>query len=170
MLAGIKPTVGRVSRYGVIPITADQDTPGPDGEDGHRRRHRPGRGGRGGPRSERRRHQGLHASARPRLHEVPEDGRAQGRAHRHPRAFYYDKITAPGTTEPRGGVTPELAKVMAEAIDVLKQQGAVIVDPADIPSVVDKDEKNNLLKWNVCSGAEQGAGATTTARSSSNTA
>src|SRR5262249_39589759 len=29
VLAGIKPTVGRVSRYGVIPITADQDTPGP---------------------------------------------------------------------------------------------------------------------------------------------
>ena len=29
MLAGIKPTVGRVSRYGVIPIAADQDTPGP---------------------------------------------------------------------------------------------------------------------------------------------
>ena len=27
MLVGIKPTVGRVSRYGVIPITADQDTP-----------------------------------------------------------------------------------------------------------------------------------------------
>ncbi|MEO7084378.1 MAG: amidase family protein, partial [Gemmatimonadaceae bacterium] len=29
MLVGIKPTVGRVSRYGVIPITPDQDTPGP---------------------------------------------------------------------------------------------------------------------------------------------
>ena len=29
MLAGIKPTVGRVSRYGVIPITADQDIAGP---------------------------------------------------------------------------------------------------------------------------------------------
>src|SRR5437868_15050338 len=29
MPVGIKPTVGRVSRYGVIPITADQDTPGP---------------------------------------------------------------------------------------------------------------------------------------------
>src|SRR5258708_6189431 len=28
-LAAIKPTVGRVSRYGVIPITADQDTAGP---------------------------------------------------------------------------------------------------------------------------------------------
>ena len=31
MLVGIKPTVGRISRYGVIPITADQDTAGPDG-------------------------------------------------------------------------------------------------------------------------------------------
>src|ERR1017187_2898785 len=29
MLVGVKPTVGRISRYGVIPITADQDTPGP---------------------------------------------------------------------------------------------------------------------------------------------
>jgi amidase len=29
MLAAIKPTVGRISRRGVIPITADQDTPGP---------------------------------------------------------------------------------------------------------------------------------------------
>src|SRR3977135_2272607 len=29
MLAAIKPTVGRISRYGVIPISADQDTAGP---------------------------------------------------------------------------------------------------------------------------------------------
>ena len=29
MLAAIKPTVGRISRYGIIPLTADQDTPGP---------------------------------------------------------------------------------------------------------------------------------------------
>ena len=38
MLVGIKPTVGRISRYGVIPITADQDTAGPDGAHGDRRR------------------------------------------------------------------------------------------------------------------------------------
>src|SRR5260221_1473236 len=29
MLAAVKPMVGRVSRYGVIPITADQDAAGP---------------------------------------------------------------------------------------------------------------------------------------------
>src|SRR5579864_8420715 len=28
MLAAVKPTIGRISRYGVIPITADQDTAG----------------------------------------------------------------------------------------------------------------------------------------------
>ena len=46
---------------------------------------------------------------------------------------------------------------MDEAIAVLKQQGAIIVDPADIPSVVDKDPKNNFLLWNLCSGAERRA-------------
>ena len=34
---------------------------------------------------------------------------------------------------------------MVEAIEVLRQQGAVIVDPADIPSVVDPDPAHNLL-------------------------
>ena len=29
MLAAVKPTVGRISRHGIIPITADQDTAGP---------------------------------------------------------------------------------------------------------------------------------------------
>ena len=29
MLVGIKPTLGRISRHGIIRITADQDTAGP---------------------------------------------------------------------------------------------------------------------------------------------
>ena len=42
---------------------------------------------------------------------------------------------------------------MAEAIDVLKQQGAVIVDPADIPSVLATDPSKTILDWNFCGGA-----------------
>ncbi len=38
MLAAVKPTVGRISRWGVIPITADQDTAGPMTRTRHRRR------------------------------------------------------------------------------------------------------------------------------------
>jgi amidase len=75
-----------------------------------------------------------------------------------PRAFYYDAVTPPGETEPRGGLNAEQKSVMAEAIAVLKQQGAVVVDPADIPSVISKDPKNNILKWNTCSGLENAKG------------
>jgi amidase len=41
---------------------------------------------------------------------------------------------------------------MTEAIDVLKQQGAVLVDPADIPSILTKDPDKNFLSWGQCSG------------------
>ena len=158
MLAGIKPTVGRVSRYGVIPITADQDTPGPMAKTVTDAATVLGavEGAAPDPNDP-----ATKACTPPPGRDYTkflDKGALKGARIGIPRAFYYDKITAPGTTEPRGGLTPDQAKVMAEAIDVLKQQGAVIVDPADIPSVVDKDEKSNLLKWNVCSGAEQGRG------------
>jgi amidase len=41
---------------------------------------------------------------------------------------------------------------MTEAIAILKQQGAVIVDPADIPSIVTKDPDKNFLLWGQCGG------------------
>jgi len=47
---------------------------------------------------------------------------------------------------------------MAEAIEILKQQGAVIVDPADIPSVVATDAANNFLLWSTCSGLDNAKG------------
>jgi amidase len=79
-----------------------------------------------------------------------------------PRAFYYDKIVAPGAaTGPnsaRGGLTPEQLRVMSEAVTVLKEQGAEIVDPADIPSIIARDPNQNLLLWNSCSGASESKG------------
>jgi amidase len=75
-----------------------------------------------------------------------------------PRAFYYDKITLPGTKEPRGGANPEQAAAMAEAIGVLKREGAIIVDPADVPSFVAQDPNGNFLLWDYCSGGDQAKG------------
>jgi amidase len=158
MLAGIKPTMGRVSRYGVIPITADQDTPGPmaktvtdiaillgalegvqpDPNDPATTRCMPPAG-----------------------RDYTAILRAEGLKGARigvPRAFYYDRITPPNAKEPRGGLNPEQAQVMADAIEVLKNQGAVIVDPADIPSVISKDMDNNLLVWNPCVGIDGAKG------------
>jgi amidase len=47
---------------------------------------------------------------------------------------------------------------MTEAIGILKQQGAFIVDPAEIPSIVSQDPKNNFLLWNTCGGASDAKG------------
>ena len=46
---------------------------------------------------------------------------------------------------------------MADAIEVLRSKGAIIVDPADIPSIVDPDPKNNPAVWQACSSAEDTA-------------
>jgi amidase len=158
MLAGIKPTVGRISRYGVIPITADQDTAGPMAKTV----------------GDAAILFGALESAAPDPNDpatstcTPAQGRdyarflnangLKGARIGIPRAFYFDKVTAPGEKEARGGLNDAQAKAMADAIAVLKQQGAVVVDPADIPSIVDKDAAKNFLKWNSCSGANEGKG------------
>jgi amidase len=75
-----------------------------------------------------------------------------------PRAFYFDRITLSGEERPRGGLNPDQAKVMADAVALLKAQGAEVVDPADIPSFVDKDPASNFLTWDYCSGGDQSKG------------
>jgi amidase len=159
MLVGMRPTIGRISRYGVIPITADHDTAGPMARTV----------------ADAAILLGALESATPDPNDAatktctPPPGRdytkflkrdsLKGARIGIPRAFYYDP--APGSPEQgrrRGGLNAAQTKVMAEAIDILKQQGAVIVDPADIPSFLDKDPKQNFLQWPYCSGAEQGKG------------
>lgn len=158
MLVAIKPTVGRVSRYGVVPITADQDTPGPmartvtdaaivlgvlegatpDANDPATRTCTP-----------------------PPNRDYTRFLNARGLKGARigiPRAFYYDKVTPPGAKEPRGGLNAEQSKLMVDAIAIIEQQGAVIVDPADIPSIVTDDPQGNYLLRPVCAGLDEAKG------------
>jgi amidase len=158
MLAGIKPTVGRISRHGVIPITADQDTPGPMTRTVADAAIMLGalEGAMADPNDP-----ATRTCAPPPGRDYTKflnAGGLKGARIGIPRAFFYDRATPPGAKEPRGGLTDAQRKVMDEAIAVLKQQGAVIVDPADIPSVVDQDGKNNLLNWNTCGGLDNAKG------------
>ena len=145
MLAGVKPTVGRVSRWGVIPITGDQDTAGPmartvtdaaillgvlesaapDPNDAATTRCEPPAGN----------------DYTPFLNAEGLRGARIGI----PRALYYDSVQVPGSDGYRGGLSTEGRAVMAEAISILEAQGATVVDPADIPSVVDPDPDENLV-------------------------
>src|SRR4051794_28633522 len=181
MLAAIKPTVGRISRYGVIPITADQDTAGPmaksvadvaimfgalesaspDPNDPATRLCTP-------------------APGRDYTKFLNKDG-LKGARIGIPRASFYDAFTPPGSDPPGttggatadtgrgrgrgaagggagGGLSADQKKAMDDAIAVLKAQGAIIVDPANIPSVMDQDPKNNFLRWGQCSGVTNAKG------------
>jgi amidase len=158
MLAAIKPTVGRVSRYGVIPIAAEQDTPGPMARTV----------------ADAALLMGVLEGAAPDPKDPatstcsPPPGRdytrfldadaLKGARIGVPRAFFYEKTEVPGAKEPRGGLNADQAKVMDEALARLRAQGAVVVDPADIPSIVDKDEKRNFIRWAICAGADRGKG------------
>jgi amidase len=157
MLVGIKPTVGRVSRYGVIPITADQDTPGPMARTV----------------TDAAIFFGALEGAQPDPHDSltrrcpPPAGRdytrflnpagLKGARIGIPRAFFYERTSA-GAASPRGGLSDAQRKAMDDAIAVLKAQGAVIVDPADLPSVIDTNPANNFLNWNSCSGLDDAKG------------
>ena len=158
MLVGIKPTVGRVSRYGVIPIAAEQDTPGPmartvadaaivlgvmegatpDANDPATRACQPP------PRND----------YTPFLRREALKGARIGI----PRAFFYDGIQSPGTRGVAGGLNDRQRAVITEAIDVLRREGATIVDPADIPSILEADPKENLVSWGICSGSSDAKG------------
>ena len=158
MLAGIKPTVGRVSRYGIIPITADQDTAGPMARSV----------------TDAAIMLGAMEGASPDPDDAatsactPPPGRdytrfldraaLKGARLGVPRAFFYDAVTSGGSSLPRGGLTAEQNKTMDDAMAILRQQGAELVDPADIPSIVDADPARNFLEWNVCSGPDGAKG------------
>jgi amidase len=74
-----------------------------------------------------------------------------------PRAFFYDRLPEV-TGRQRGGLNDDQARAMADAIDVLKQQGAIVVDPADIPSVIEADLKKSFVPWGICSGVDDAKG------------
>jgi amidase len=164
MLAAIKPTVGRISRYGVIPITADQDTAGPMARTVTDAAILFGalEGSRPDPNDP-----ATNTCTAPPGRDYTRFLKADGLKGARigiPRAFFYERAATPGAAPPatsggggrggRGGegLNPEQARLMTEAIDILKRQGAVIVDPADIPSVAASDREKSFLAWGQCSG------------------
>ncbi len=154
MLAGIKPTVGRISRYGVIPITADQDTAGPmaksvtdaaimfgalesaspDPNDAATTKCTP-------------------APGRDYTKFLKVDGLKGARIGIPRAAFYTVRAEGRGRGGRGGGgrLTAEQARVMEDAIEVMKKQGAIVVD-AEIPSMASKDPTDSFQSWGQCGG------------------
>jgi amidase len=156
MLAGIKPTVGLISRYGIAPITGDQDTAGPmartvadaaillsglvgaDAND-----------------------PATNACLLPPGRDYTRFLRLAGlRGARIgiPRTGFYRPATNPVTGAAVGGLTPQQLAVMEEAIAIMRREGAEIVDPAEIPSYLDGTPDRNFNTWPICAGPTNNKG------------
>jgi amidase len=123
-LVGIKPTLGLVSRSGIIPISHSQDTAGPmcrtvaDAA--------------------------LLLSA---LTGIDPRDKATNASRGKVQADYTKFLDANGLKGARIGVarkffgfSDKVDKLMNDAIEVMKQQGAILVDPADVPNTGKYDD------------------------------
>ena len=123
-IVGIKPTLGLVSRTGIIPIAHSQDTAGPMA------------------RTVRDAAILLGALAGPDSRDA-----ATAEAGAHVEADYTRFLDADGLRGARIGVvrkffgfSPRVDRVMEEALAEMARRGAVLVDPADIPHIGEYDE------------------------------
>ena len=128
-LAGIKPTVGLVSRAGIIPISRSQDT--------------------AGPMCRTLRDAAILLGALTGVDpEDPYTSESQGKSY----TDYTQFLDANGLKGARIGVVRKyfgfsdgVDGIMAEAIDVMKKQGATIIDPADIETLGKFDDSESLV-------------------------
>jgi amidase len=149
MLVGIRPSTGRVSRYGIIPLTLDQDTAGPmtkfvadaaimlgvmegasDGRDAR-----------------------TAECTAPPGHDYTAFLQAdalRGMRIGIPRAGIYDSHTFPGRARPFAGLKPDERASMEEAIAALRQAGADVIDPVELPSIVASEAADNITSHNIC--------------------
>ena len=155
MLVAIRPTLARISRYGVIPVTADQDMPGPMAKTVTDAAIMLGalEGAPPDPNDP-----ATNTCAPPPSRDYTKFLDAAGLKGARigiPRAFFYRQITPPGAAAPRGGLNAAQAKLMEDAITVLKRRGAVVVDPADFPSLTSNDAAANYASFPICAGTRQ---------------
>ena len=139
-LAAIKPTVGRVSRFGIIPITADQDTAGPMAKS-----------------------VADTAVLLGVLESLDPNDPATKRCTPPAKNDYTKFLRPDGLKGARIGIPrasfsdrqdPAAAQVMADAIAVLVKEGAVIIDPVNLPSVTSRA----FQRWGTCSGVNGAKG------------
>ena len=156
MLVGIRPSTGRISRHGIVPLSLDQDTAGPMAKSVTDAAILMGVL-EGAPDS--RDARAAECTAPP-GHDYTAFLKAdalKGARIGVPRAGIYTARAFPGRARPFPGLKPDELAVMADAIAALKAAGAAIVDPADLPSMTAAEAADNLSAHPICEAPFTGA-------------
>lgn len=156
MLVGVRPSTGRISRYGIVPLTLDQDTAGPmtkfvadaaimlGAMEGAAADPNDPRTSECTPPANRDYTPFLKADA------------LKGARIGIPRAGIYTAQTFPGKAKPFPGLKPEELETMESAIAALKAAGAEVIDPVELPSLVASDVSKNITAHFICQLSNDG--------------
>ena len=151
MLVGIRPSTGRISRYGIVPLSLDQDTAGPMAKTVTDATIMLGvLEGEADPNDPR-----TTTCTPPANHDYTPFLKAdalKGARIGIPRGGIYTPVEG---VKARGqGLKPEELESMEAAIAALKAAGAEVID-SDIPSAVAKDDADNLAAHPICQKASE---------------
>ncbi|MEZ5417183.1 MAG: amidase family protein [Vicinamibacterales bacterium] len=149
MLVGLRPSTGRISRHGIVPLSLDQDTAGPMTRTVTDAAIMLGV------------MEGAPDPADPRTSEcTPPPGNdytpflradaLKGARIGIPRAGIYTAREFPGKARAFPGLKPDELDAMEAAIAALKAAGAEIVDNADLPSMTAATAVDNLTSHPIC--------------------
>ena len=153
MLVGVRPTVGLISRHGVVPLAAEHDTPGPMARSvtdaaillgalasNEREPEDPATG----------------------VCEVPPGGdytsaltadALRGVRLGVPLLYFVEPLASSVSTDGMGGIPPEERAIFEEALRAMESAGAVVLRGTDVPSITAERPDESLLAWPMCSGS-----------------
>jgi amidase len=157
MLVGLRPSTGRISRHGIVPLTLDQDT--------------------AGPMTKFVADAAIMLGAMEGAAQDPNDPRTfecqappnrdytaflkadalKGARIGIPRAGLYAAHTFPGKAKAFPGLKPDELESMEGAIAALKAAGAEVIDPVELPSLIATDPVKNITSHSICQLGSDGA-------------
>jgi len=150
MLVGVRPTTGRISRYGIVPLTLDQDTAGPMTKTVTDAAIMLGAMEGAAPDSNDPRTSECAAPPGRDYTAFLKAGALKGARIGIPRAGFYTAHTFPGKAKAFPGLRPDELESMEGAIAALKAAGAEVVDPVELPSMTADDAAKNLTSHSIC--------------------
>ena len=156
MLVGIRPSTGRISRHGIIPLSLDQDTAGPMTKTVTDAAIMLGvMEGAPDPKDPRT----AECTAPPNHDYTPflKADALKGMRIGIPRAGIYAAREFPGKARPFPGLKADELASMEAAIAALRAAGAEIVDNADLPSMTAASPADNLTSHPICEAPSVGS-------------
>ena len=150
MLVAIKPTIGRISRYGIIPISYDQDSAGPMTKSVEDAAILLGVLENKNPDPKDKMTSRCTAPKNNDYTKFLDENALKGKRIGIPRKWFVDKYKLPGNNKETGGIPDDQKELLKDAVSILENKGATVLKTAEIPSAISQKWSDNSLVKGSC--------------------